>query len=300
MCRASPCDERLGDLVRRDDRRRRPRPSALRSARRTRSRRGSRAGRHRSWRWPSAAARGRSRRRRFRWLGARHAGSVRARLRHVVRMPRATSRPPRERAPTDHVTVRECSTLDAPSDGAIATRGYSAAGASAAGQRASRGSGSQRRRRDVEPVAAEVRDQRVHVDAGARRDQPQHAVVGHDQRRRPACASTSRARRRSGEHRRRRPRRPAAPCSSPRRHAVAHPGPALVDLGAGVTLPIAAVALAEARRRRSPATPSVRGDDLGGPRAAAEVGGSARPRARSPSWASARGPGRGLGLARAR
>src|SRR5438105_10019560 len=106
----------------------------------------------------------------------------------------------------------------------------------------------QRAAGDVEPETTEVRDQAVHVDTGARRDDSEYAVMRHD----PDDAATGareRARERGVEpfqnvDVRLASRRRGQLAAPPR---VAHPRPAFVDLRQGVTLPLTAVPLAKAR-----------------------------------------------------
>ena len=193
---------------------------------------------------------------------------------------------------------RRIGARSAPSDGAVVDdAGYSAVGSSVAVARGARGSGST----STPPSTSNQKPPRFGIsaavgDAGAGRDQAQDAAVGHDQRR--ACPRATTARDRGvepGEHRRRRPRRPAARRARPGATARACPATSRRSRR-GVTLPT--------RRRCARGSPDA-GDAGARARAAmisavragpAEVG-AVDDRGAKPSSASAAARSRGLRLA---
>ena len=126
-----------------------------------------------------------------------------------------------------------------------------------------------------EPVAAEVRDQRA-PDRHRRAPTARAARRGASRSRAcsaPTCASARVDRGVDArQHARRRPRRRAARCSSPRRHAARMPGQPASISSRVLALPLAAVALAEALVGDHRAL-EVGADDLGGARGPAEIGG---------------------------
>ena len=149
---------------------------------------------------------------------------------------------------------------------------------------------------DVEPEPAEIRDDRVHVDAGASRNSAENPVMGDDAEHSAADVreGTQECSVETGEDR-------VVVFTTGRRAQftvpplVAHPRPAFVDLGAGAAFPLAAVAFTESLVGDDRHL-EVRADDLGRARRSPQVGAVNDARAEALAR-ELRAATRGLGLA---